>query len=104
MFLLLTILSAAGHVMHYIFSIYTWIIIIAALISWVRPDPYSPIVRTLKALTEPVFWRVRRHLPFTYINGLDLSPVVVILGLQFLDIVLVRCVGYLEVQLHLIGS
>ncbi|MDL2271489.1 YggT family protein [Desulfovibrio sp. OttesenSCG-928-I05] len=104
MFLLFTILSAAGHVAHYIFSAYTWVVIISALITWVRPDPYNPIVRTLRALTEPVFWRVRRYLPFTYINGLDLSPVVVILALQFLDIILVRCVGYLELQLRILGA
>ncbi len=95
MYFLSTILSAAVYVVHNVIWLYTWIIIISAVLSWVNPDPYNSIVRTLRALTEPVLWRVRRLLPFVYINGIDLSPVVVILALQFLDIVLVRSLGYL---------
>lgn len=90
-----TVLSALAHIIHTVIWLYTWVIIINALLSWVRPDPYSPIVRTLRALTEPVLWRVRRLMPFTYINGIDLSPIVVILALQFLDMVLVRMLTYL---------
>ena len=48
-------------------------VIIAAVITWVRPDPYNPIVRTLRLLTEPVFYRVRKWLPFTYSSGLEFS-------------------------------
>jgi YggT family protein len=101
MFLLLTILSAAGYVLHYVFRMYTWIIVIAALLTWVRPDPYNPLVRILRSLTEPVLWRVRRRMPFTYVKGLDLSPVVVILAVLFLDIVLLRCVEYLDAYLDM---
>ena len=68
-----------------VFSLYFWIILIAALLSWVRPDPYNPVVRFLRAVTDPVFYRVRRWLPFLTIGGIDLSPIVVILGLQFLQ-------------------
>ena len=95
MYFVSTVLSALAQIIHTVIWLYTWVIIINALISWVRPDPYSPIVRTLRALTEPVLWRVRRLMPFTYVNGLDLSPIVVILALQFLDMVLVRMLGYL---------
>ena len=98
MYFLSTILSAAAHVIHTVIWLYTWIIIISAVLSWVNPDPYNPIVRTLRALTEPVLWRTRRLLPFLYVNGIDLSPVAVILALQFLDIVLVRSLGYLAMQ------
>lgn len=94
MFVVYNILSAVATIIHTVIWLYTWVIIINAVLSWVRPDPYSPIVRTLNALTEPVLWRVRRLLPFTYINGLDLSPVVVLLALQFLDMVLVRSLNY----------
>lgn len=73
-----------------VLSLYFWVVLIAVLLTWVRPDPYNPIVRTLNALTEPVFYRVRKWLPFTYINGLDLSPVVVLLVIQFLEMVVVR--------------
>ncbi|CAK7031724.1 MAG: hypothetical protein DELT_02818 [Desulfovibrio sp.] len=98
MYFVATILSAAYHVIHTVIWLYTWVIIISALLSWVNPDPYNPIVRTLRALTEPVLWRVRRKLPFTYINGIDLSPVAVILALQFIDYVLTRTLAYFIVQ------
>ena len=95
MFVVANILSALAGIIHSIIWLYTWIIIINSVLSWVRPDPYSPIVRTLRALTEPVLWRVRKFLPFTYINGIDLSPVVVILALQFIDMALVRSLSYM---------
>ena len=99
MYFLSTLISAVAYIMHTLIWLYTWVIIISSLLSWVNPDPYNPIVRTLKALTEPVLWRVRRHLPFTYMGGLDLSPVVVILTLQFLDFVLVRNLNYLSMRI-----
>lgn len=98
MYFLSTIFSAAGHVIHTVIWLYTWVIIISAVLSWVNLDPYNPIVRTLRALTEPVLWRTRRMFPFLYINGIDLSPVAIILALQFLDIVLVRTLSYLALQ------
>lgn len=99
MYFVSTVLAAAGHVIHTVLWLYTWVIIISALLSWVNPDPYNPIVRTLRALTEPVLWRARRLLPFLYINGLDLSPVAVILALQFLDIVLTRSLAYIALSI-----
>lgn len=98
MYIIGTILSGLGGVIHTVIWLYTWVIIISALLSWVRPDPYNPIVRTLRALTEPVLWRVRRSFPFTYVNGIDLSPVVVLLALQFLDYVLVRIIAYIAMH------
>ena len=76
---------ALARVLDMVFSLYFWVILIAALLSWVRPDPYNPVVRFLRAVTDPVFYRVRRWLPFLTIGGIDLSPIVVILGLQFLQ-------------------
>jgi YggT family protein len=69
-------------------QIYFWIVIIATLLTWVQPDPYNPIVRTLHAMTEPVFDWVREHLP-VYFGGLDLSPIVVIIAIQFVQRVLI---------------
>ena len=76
---------ALARVLDMVLSLYFWIILVAALLSWVRPDPYNPVVRFLRAVTDPVFYRVRRWLPFLSIGGVDLSPIVVILGLQFLQ-------------------
>ena len=72
-------------------QIYFWIVVIAVLLSWVQPDPYNPIVRTLYGMTEPVFDWVREHLP-VYIGGLDLSPIVVIIAAEFIQQVLIRAV------------
>ena len=84
------LLTAIATVLDIALSLYFWIVIISALLTWVNPDPYNPIVRTLRTLTEPVFYRVRRYLPFVFVGGIDLSPVVVLLGIQFVKLFLVR--------------
>jgi YggT family protein len=71
--------------------IYVWIVIIAAVLSWVNPDPYNPIVRALYGMTEPVLDWVREHLP-VYFGGLDFSPIVVIIAAEFVQQVLIRAV------------
>ncbi len=73
-------------------SIYSFIVIAACLISWVNPDPYNPIVRFLNRATQPAFAFIRRHLPFTQIAGIDLSPIVLLLGIQFLNLVIIKTV------------
>ena len=90
MFVLNNILFAFAQVLLTLTKIYFWIIIAAAVVSWVRPDPYNPIVRTLYALTEPVLYRVRKWLPFTYLGGIDFSPVVVIIVLQLIENIVIR--------------
>lgn len=69
-------------------TLYIWIIIIASFLSFVRPDPYNPIVQVLNRLTEPAFAFVRKKLPFVMFSGIDLSPLVIIFGLQFADILI----------------
>jgi len=69
-------------------DIYMYIIIGRAIISWVNPDPYNPIVRFLYKATEPVLYRVRRILPD--MGGVDLSPLVVILAIYFLKAFIVK--------------
>jgi len=68
--------------------LYIWIIIIASFLSFVRPDPYNPIVQVLTRLTEPVFAFIRKKLPFLVLSGIDLSPLIIIFGLQFIDIII----------------
>jgi YggT family protein len=72
-----------------LFSIYMLVLLVAILLSWVNADPYNPIVRFVRSATEPLLARVRRALPFVVIGGFDLSPLVVVLGLQFLRTFLV---------------
>lgn len=77
---------------HTVLNIYIWIVIIAALLSFVRPDPHNPIVQIIYRLTEPVYNFVREKLPFVVFSGIDLSPLVIILGLQFIDTFMMRVV------------
>jgi len=65
-------------------SLYTWVIIAAALISWVNPDPYNPIVQILRRVTEPVLRPIRNVLA-RYQAGLDFSPLAAILIIQFIQ-------------------
>ena len=65
-------------------SLYMYIVIARALISWVNPDPYNPIVRLLNSVTEPVLFRLRKKLPL-FFGGMDFSPIVVILAIIFIQ-------------------
>ena len=69
-------------------TLYIWIVIIASFLSFVRPDPHNPIVQMLYRLTEPVFSYIRQKFPFVVMGGIDLSPLVIIFGLQFIDILI----------------
>ena len=89
MIILANTMSAVAMILGSLLSLYFWIVIIAAVLTWVRPDPYNPIVRTLRALTEPVFYRVRKWLPFTYTSGMDFSPVVVLLSIELFNRIVV---------------
>jgi len=71
--------------LHTVINLYIWIIIIASLLSFVNPDPYNPIVQALHRLTEPVLQFVREKMPFVLFSGIDLSPLVIIFSLQFID-------------------
>ncbi len=64
--------------------VYFWIVIISAVLTWIEPNPYNPIVRLIYNLTEPVFDFVREHLPVIF-SGIDLSPIVVIVVIQILS-------------------
>ncbi|QCT94832.1 YggT family protein [Caminibacter mediatlanticus TB-2] len=70
-----------------IIGIYIWVVIIAALITWVQPNPYNPIVRFLWNVTEPVYRWIRRYIPTTF-GGFDIAPIILILALQFLQILI----------------
>lgn len=77
-------LFAVARVLSIALNAYMWILIARAVLSWVNPDPYNPIVRFIHSLTEPVLVRVRRRLPVAF-GGVDLSPVIVILAIIFLE-------------------
>jgi YggT family protein len=83
MFVVANLLNAVAYILKIVLDIYMWVIIARAILSWVNPDPYNPIVKFLYRATEPVLYRVRRVLPD--MGGLDLSPLVVLLAIFFLQ-------------------
>ena len=88
MFILGNFIVAIAQIIGVILTILTWIIIIRALISWVNPDPYNPIVQFLYRVTEPILMPIRRILPA--MGGFDLSPIVALVGIMFIRSFLVR--------------
>ena len=82
MFIFGNLFHAVAYILDTILTIYMWMIIISALISWVNPDPYNPIVRFLHSVTDPVLRPIRRRLGFSM--GIDISPMIVILVIMFL--------------------
>jgi YggT family protein len=99
MFLLANLIEALARILDVALNLYVWIIIIRALLSWVNPDPYNPIVRFLYRVTEPVLSPVRRWIPFRNF-GIDLSPVVVLLAIMFLQYFLVPSLIQLAFKLR----
>lgn len=79
-----TLLYALADILHSVIQIYIWIIIISALLSWVRPDPFNPIVALLYRLTEPAYGLIRRIIP-TSIGSFDIAPIIVLVLLQLID-------------------
>ena len=89
MFVVGNFIEAIAKIIDMGLTLYMWLIIIRALISWVNPDPYNPIIRFLYSVTEPVLYQVRRLIPMKGI-GIDFSPIIVILVIVFLQSFLVR--------------
>lgn len=84
MFILANLVSAIAQVLSVVLTIYLYLVVARALLSWVSPDPRNPIVQFLYSATEPLLWRVRRVLPVVA-GGLDLSALVVLLAIYFLQ-------------------
>ena len=78
------LIGALASILDLALTIYMWVIIARALLSWVNPDPYNPIVRMLYSVTEPVLGWVRSRVPVVF-GGLDLAPLVVLLAIVFLQ-------------------
>ena len=69
--------------MDFVLIAYMWLVIARAVLSWVNPDPFNPIVRFIHNITEPVLYQVRSKIPVNF-GGMDVSPIVVFLGIIFL--------------------
>lgn len=89
MFLIGNLLGAVATLLYYVLWLYMWVIIARAVVSWVSPDPYNPIVQFLNRATEPVLEPIRRRLP-TGGYGIDFSPLIVIFAIYFLQMFIVQ--------------
>jgi YggT family protein len=98
MFIISNFLLAIAKILNIGLTIYMWIIIARAVISWVNPDPYNSIVRFLNNVTEPVLYRIRRYIPL-YFGGFDFSPILVILAIIFIQAFVIQSLYQLAIQL-----
>ena len=84
MIILSNFLIAFAKVLDIVLTIFMWIVIARAVLSWVSPDPYNPIVRFIHQVTEPVLYQIRRRIPVSF-GGIDFSPILVFLAIIFLQ-------------------
>lgn len=99
MFLFANLLIAVAQLLDTVIRLYSFVLLGRVIVSWVNADPYNPIVRFLYNATEPVLYRVRRTLPVV-LGGIDLSPLVVFFGLEFVRYFLVASLFDLAARLH----
>ena len=92
-------LSAVAMILDKLLWLYMWIVIIRAVLSWVRPDPYNPIVKFINNLVDPVSYRISRIIP-TRIGMMDVSPLILIVIIYFLQAFLVPVIAETGMRLR----
>ena len=98
MFVIGNILQGIAYVLDTMLFLYMWLIIIRALLSWVNPDPFNPIVQFLGRATDPVLYTIRRRLGLG--GGIDVSPILAILLITFLQYAVVATIRDIGMRLH----
>ena len=98
MFIISNLFMAVAQILHIALNLYMWIVIARAILSWVSPDPYNPIVRFLYNVTEPVLYAIRRRVPMIF-GGIDFTPLIVILAIYFLDSFLVSSLAGIAIRM-----
>jgi len=98
MFILSNFMHSIATIVDIVLNLYMWILIARAILSWVNPDPYNPIVKFLYNITEPLMYRVRRILPLQF-GGMDLTPMVIIIAIIFLRSFIVPTLRQLAYQI-----
>lgn len=98
MFILANLITALAEIIHMGLTVYLWIIVARAAVSWLNPDPYNPIVLFLYRATEPVMAPVRRWIPLRGM-GIDVSPIIVIMAIMFLQRFLLKSLIELSIYM-----
>ena len=99
MFIAGNVLEGIATILDTILWLYMWVIIIRALVSWVNPDPWNPIVQFLQRVTDPVLYQIRKRLGMGSM-GFDFSPIIAILLIWFLQIAVVGTLKDLAIRMH----
>jgi YggT family protein len=99
MFIAGNMLEGIATILDTILWLYMWVIIIRALVSWVNPDPWNPIVQFLQRATDPVLYQIRKRLGMGNM-GFDFSPIIAILFIMFLQIAVVGSLKDLAIRMH----
>jgi YggT family protein len=99
MFIAGNMLEGIATILDTVLWLYMWVIIIRALVSWVNPDPWNPIVQFLQRATDPVLYQIRKRLGMGSM-GFDFSPIIAILLIMFLQIAVVGSLKDLAIRLH----
>jgi len=84
MFVFSNLLTAIAKVLDVVLVMFMWVVIARAILSWVSPDPYNPIVRFIHNITEPVLFQIRKRISLNF-GGIDFSPILVLLAIIFLQ-------------------
>ena len=98
MFVAANMLNGLAYVLDTILFLFMWLIIIRALISWVNPDPWNPIVQFLTRATDPILFMIRRRIGI--LGGFDVSPIVAILIIMFLQYAVVATIRDIAMRMH----
>ncbi len=88
MFAISNLISAVAMVISWVLTLYMYVLIARSILSWVNPDPSNPVVKFLYSVTEPLLYPIRKRVP--YLGGLDLSPLLLILAILFLQVFVVQ--------------
>jgi YggT family protein len=99
MFVISNLLAAVAKVLDIALTIFMWIVIARAILSWVSPDPYNPIVRFIHNVTEPVLYQVRKRIPLSF-GGIDFSPIIILLAVIFLQQFVVQSIYQYAITLR----
>ncbi len=99
MFIAGNLLEGIAEVLGIVLTLYMWVIIIRALISWVNPDPYNPIVQFLQRVTDPVLYQIRKRLGMGNM-GFDFSPIIAILLIVLLQKFVVQSLMDAAIRMH----
>ena len=100
MFVFGNFLSAVANILDQVLWVYNLVVFVAVVLSWVSADPFNPIVRALRSVTEPVFDWIRRRVPFAMLGMLDLSPMILLFTIWFARLFLVRSLLDLAARLR----